>query len=572
MENRKNCNKLLLNTEEKMKKINILISRNFTIEPFLDEIEEKLSHKFLKPNFLISGYENSVNEFLNPKSKFYKFNPDLILVFLNIDPYFINQKNKKNDKELKINCREIKENILSIVSNINKNYPIDIGICNFSNSLIKKNNKIKDTLNIFINKLCTKQANCHLLNIEEVLTKIDFIKDQNLKHWKQSMYPFNLAQGSEVSSCLYKFIAAKNGKAHKLIILDADNTLWNGIIGENEIKNIHIKKNGPEKNFYLFQKYLKKLKENGIILALCSKNNPSDIQKFFKAKQKKMPLSIKDFSNLKVNWQPKSENIKAMLKELNISSENAIFIDDSKFEISEVQNTLPNLDTLLVPKMNLQLNRELFKIGNFDISLTTDEDKKRTKLYQTEVQRNQRKAKFKSPQEYIKSLKINLTIRQDIQKNIQRLSQMTIKTNQFNTSTLRLSEKKIMSYIKDPSYLVVQCAAEDKFGDYGIIGLSIIKIQSLSKKAIVENSLFSCRALGRMIEEYFYQKIFNILKSKNFIDLDFIFIKTDKNRPAYEFFIKHNFNKTKYKNGNIIFSCALNKKNLIKDRNIIKYK
>ena len=554
-----------------MKKINILISRNFTIEPLLDEIEEKLSKKFLKPNFLISGYEDSVNEFLNPKSKFYKFKPDLILLFFNIDAYFINQKIKKTGLEQQIIFREIKENILSIVSNINKNFPIDIGICNFSNSLIKEGKKIQNSLNIFINKLCTKQTNYHLLNIEEVLSKIDNIKGQNLKYWKQSMYPFNLVQGSEVSSYLYKFIGAKNGKAHKLIILDADNTLWNGIIGENEIKDINIKKTGVEKNFYLFQKYLKELKENGIILALCSKNNLSDIKKFFKAKQKKMPLSIKDFSNLKVNWQPKSENIKKMLKELNISSENSIFVDDSKFEISEVQNTLPNLDTLLVPKLNLRINSELLKIGNFDTSSTTNEDKKRTKLYQIEEQRNQKKTKFKSPQEYIKSLKIKLTIKKNIKKNIQRLSQMTIKTNQFNTSTLRLSEKKIVSYIKDPDYLVVQCAAEDKFGDYGIIGLSIIKIQSLSKRAIVENSLFSCRALGRMIEEHFYQKIFNILKSKKFIDLDFIFIKTDKNRPAYEFFIKHNFNKKKYKNGNIIFSCDLEKKNLIKEKNIIRY-
>ena len=554
-----------------MKKINILVSRNFTIEPLLDEIEESLSRKFLKPNFLISGYENSVNEFLNPKSKFYKFKPDLILLFFNIDAYFINQKNKKTNLEKKIIFKEIKANILSMVSSINKNFPIDIGICNFSDPLTKENKKIKNSLNTFINKLCKKQTNYHLINIEQVLSKVNFIKDQNLKYWKQSMYPFNLAQGTEVSRYLYKFIAAKNGKSHKLIILDADNTLWNGVIGENEIENIKIKKTGREKNFYLFQKYLKELKNNGVILALCSKNNLSDIKVFFKAKQKKMPLSIKDFSNLKVNWQPKSENIRTMLKELNVSSENSIFIDDSQFEILEVQNTLPNIDTLLVPKLNLGLNSELLKIGNFDISLMTDEDKKRTKLYQIENQRNQKKIKFKNPNEYIKSLKIKLTIKNNIKKNIQRLSQMTIKTNQFNTSTLRLSEKKIIGYIKDPDYLVLQCAANDKFGDYGIIGLSIVKIQSSSKTAIVENSLFSCRALGRMIEEHFYQKLFDILKSKKFMNLDFIFIKSDKNQPAYEFFTKYNFNKKQYKNGHIIFSCDLDKKNLIKEKNIIKY-
>jgi len=554
-----------------MKKKNILIFRNFTIEPLLDEVEEKLYRKFLKPNFLISGYENSINELLNNKSNFYKFKPDLIILFFNIDAYLKN-KEKKINTSTKIIYKEIVENILLIVSIINKNFTTDVGMCNFSQPLNKKNIKLKNSLNIFLNNLCKKKTNYHLLNIDENLPKINFDKNQNLKLWKHSMYPFNYNQGIEISNCIYKFISARSGKFHKLIILDADNTLWKGIIGEGDQNKIKIKKTGKEKDFYIFQTRLKRLKEKGIVLALCSKNNLNDIKSFFKTKQKKkMPLTIKDFSNLKVNWSPKSENIKAMLRELNISIENSIFIDDSEFEIAEVTNTLPNLDTLLVPKLTSELMSEFFKIGNFETFSSTDEDKSRTKLYQIEERRNRKKTKFKSPSEYIRSLKIKLTIKNDLKKNIQRLSQMTIKTNQFNTTTLRLNEKNIMSYIDNKSYLVLQCAASDKFGDYGIVGLSIIKIINTSKTAIVENSLFSCRALGRMIEEHFYQKLFVMLRKKKITTLNFIFMKSDKNQPAYEFFTKYNFNKKKIKNGYIVFNCNLKKINLIKEKNIIRY-
>ena len=139
-----------------MKKKNILIFRNFTIEPLLDEVEEKLYRKFLKPNFLISGYENSINELLNNKSNFYKFKPDLIILFFNIDAYLKN-KEKKINTSTKIIYKEIVENILLIVSIINKNFTTDVGMCNFSQPLNKKNLKLKNSLNIFLNNLCKKK-------------------------------------------------------------------------------------------------------------------------------------------------------------------------------------------------------------------------------------------------------------------------------------------------------------------------------------------------------------------------------------------------------------------------------
>ena len=154
---------------------------------------------------------------------------------------------------------------------------------------------------------------------------------------------------------------------------------------------------------------------------------------------------------------------------------------------------------------------------------------------------------------------------------MKRLAQMTQKTNQFNSTTIRLNEKKLFKLFLTKNYQIYQCKAKDSFGEYGIVGLAIIRIITKSYLAKIENTLFSCRVLGRKIEEYFYQKIFDRLKQKNIRNVQFDYVKTDKNKPVYQFFKKYNFLEKNEKNGNITFSKNLYKTNLINKGNLIKY-
>lgn len=543
-----------------MKKINILFARNFTVEPLVDHLKEKLKKKNINCNFLISGYENSINEFLKNNSKVYKFKPNLIIFFYNLDVFF-KIKKKNSFKKDKLILNYIKENFLLAIKSLNKNYNGDIAICNFTNSIFdnRKLQKYKKNLNFFIKDLANKQNNCSVIEIDH-----NYIKDINdIKFWRQAMYPFSSKNTDRVSHIIYKFICARNGKNHKLIITDADNTLWKGVIGEDTVNKIKVSNKGIYKNYYLFQKTLLMLKKRGIILALCTKNNFSDIQKFFN--NKKMPLSLKDFTIIKSNWQKKSLNIFEILKKLNLNYENSIFIDDSDFEIKEVENSFPLIDTIKVPQNANKLSDILNDLVSFTNLSLTKEDKKRTEFYKTELERKQNILKFKDSDSYIKNLGIEIFIKDNNKKNIERLSQMTLKTNQFNTTTIRLNKKNILKYINSKEYLVSECHAKDKFGDYGVIGLSIIKILNEQQKAVVENCLFSCRALGRSIEEHFFQEIFNKLKLKNIFNVEFNFIKSQKNKPAYNFFINNRFKKIK-KRKNIVFNCNLKKIILVKDR------
>lgn len=550
-----------------MKKVKILIARNFTVEPILDEIKEKLKKKKLNSHFFLSGYEDSVNKFLDKSSKLNKFNADIILFFYNLDAFFKN-KNKITKKNSKIILEQIKQNYLFLLNIIRQKHLLEVGFCSFTetvnkNSLLKQ---FKKKLNLFIKNLCEKNKNCHFLDIHQFDFNNTKKKHDIIKFWNHAMYPFNFELTEKISHYLYKFICQRNGKSHKIIIVDADNTLWKGIIGENSLKEIKIGKKGIGKYYFNFQKKLKSLKDQGIVLALCTKNNIQDVEYFFK--KKKMPLQIKDFSIIKANWKNKSENILNILNETNLNQDNAIFIDDSEFEIGEVKRVLPLLDTVRVPK-DLKLFADFFSsMGNFNMSSITKEDKIRTKFYQSEIERQKSFKNFIKSDEYIKNLRIKIFVRHNKHQNIERLSQMTLRTNQFNTTTWRLNVNQIKSLLKNSNYLVSECSAEDKFGKYGIIGLSIIKVFKNENKAVVENTLLSCRALGRCIEEHFFQSIFNKLKQNNINKVDFIFIKTEKNKPAYNFFIKNRFTKRNF-NSKIIFSCNLQKINLIPKKLII---
>lgn len=549
-----------------MKKIKILILRNFTIEPLLDDINEKLKIKNLKAEFLLSNYENTINNLMNKKSQFYNFKPDMILFFFSLDAYFKNIIIKKNKK--KIN-NKIKNDLNLILSLLKKNFVTEIGVCNFYESFDKRNISLSQSLNKKIRLFCKNNSNFTAVNIHEI-SKNNYLDKRILKFWKQSMYPFSYEIGNKISNLLFKFLALHNGKFHKIIILDADNTLWPGIIGEDNPKKIEVKKKNVY-SFFQFQKDLKELKNKGVLLAICSKNNLKELKSFFRIKSKKMPLVLNDFCNLKVNWKKKSENILQLLNDINLSAENALFIDDSEFEIGEVKSRIPNLDTLLVPKKISKLKDIFLQKGNFNIQTTTSEDKQRIKLYLDENKRKKIISKFDDNNEYIKSLKINLEIKLNSKKNINRLSQMTQKTNQFNSTTLRLNNKKILKLILNKDYLIYQCKAKDNFGDYGIIGLAIIKINKKISLAKVENTLFSCRALGRKIEEYFYQKIMNELKQKKIQTIEFNYIKSEKNKLIYDFLNKYTFLKNNMKNGMIVFKKDINKIDFTKDKKLIKY-
>jgi len=548
------------------KRIKIFFIRNFTIDPLFDHIQNILKKKYLNANFFVSSYDNATIEVLNKNSEIYKIKPDLIFVFLNIDSDidFLNSKEKSKF------FNNFYKNINIISSNLKK---LNSKICFFN--IPNLENADQET-NIFFRKTnelikkISKKNSFGYLDLASHVYKVGYDNFYSYKFWKLSMFPFKELGIDILSKIISKHIFLLYGHQHKLLILDGDNTLWGGILGEDGIKNLKIGENYPGVFYKNFQKLLIQLKKKGILLSLCTKNNLSSIQELFRSRKKDLILKLSDFSAIQSNWKPKYQNINLILKKLNLSAKNSIFIDDSLFEINSVKKIIPELDTLLMPNNASDFNRTLLDFVNINSFNLTVEDKKRAQLYVDEDKRNKEKIKYSSFTNYVKNLKIILNVNRNSTKDIERLSQLTQKTNQFNTTTIRLSSDQMSQLIKNSKNNtdVIYCRAKDKFGDMGIIGLAIISIRD--DKVVLKNLLFSCRALGRFIENAFLQHLFKYMLNKNIFNIECDFILNKNNKIAYDFLIKNNFKLINLKKNNYIFKKKINKLDLDKKFNLIK--
>lgn len=544
-----------------MQKKNFLILRNYTVEPIFNEIKHRLKDKNYSVNFKFSSYDSTYPDLLKIQDKrLKKF--DGIIIFFSFESFFKNNK-KQNLKDVVSNFTETVKNIILFLENK--------GIKNIyffyftSNKIVKdyyKKSVLKEVKNNF-SKLSS--SNIKIFNLSDEIFLYD--KEANWidkKYWNYSMFPFNGFGLKLVTNIVFFKIKEIFKFNLKTIIVDADNTLWNGIIDEVGIKKINFFNKKNNINYLNFQNNLKKLSKNGLLLCLCTKNDPKIIKKTFKFHEKKMPLKFKDFIIVKANWKPKVANIKEIHRELNLSLENSIFIDDSIFEIDSCNSLIPKLDTI-----NFFEYKNFF--SNIDKILITDnkkntiEDKNRVKLYKQELKRNKIKLNFTSIKNYIESLKIIIKIKINSKQNISRLSQLTLRTNQFNSNAIRLNENDIKNKINSKNYLIYQCNAADKFGEYGIIGMAIVEIQH--DQNLVKSFIMSCRALGREIEEYFFNFIKQDLNKKNHKKINIVYKKSEKNKLIKKFLDK---NCKLINQSNQITLYSIDPKKRKKNKNIMK--
>jgi FkbH-like protein len=278
----------------------------------------------------------------------------------------------------------------------------------------------------------------------------------------------------------------------KVIVLDADNTLWSGIVGEDGVDGIDCGLEFPGIVHRKFQQSLAEIRKSGIVLALASKNNESDAREAFDMLE--MPLSWDDFSATRVNWDPKSYNIASIAKELGVGLDSMVFIDDNPFEIEQVQSILPMVECHRFEGRNankaLKLLYQISDLGCWDV---TAEDAEKTVQYQQEAQRKSLASSIGSIDDYIASLGLNLEVGINRKSNARRIAQLTNKTNQFNLTTRRYGESEIIMAMEEGK--VFDFRVIDRFGDMGIVGVVILRDRN------IETFLMSCRALGRKIEQ-----------------------------------------------------------------------
>lgn len=324
----------------------------------------------------------------------------------------------------------------------------------------------------------------------------------------------------------------KTNTMKKCIVLDLDNTLWGGVIGEDGMEGISLSVSSPGSHFVAFQQALLDLYERGIILAINSQNNPEDALEVIRT-HPNMILKEQHFAATRINWNDKVQNLKELAAELNIGLDAMVFLDDSPTNRSAVREFLPQVETPELPADPQLYTKFLHSLPYFESSTTTDEDKMRGNLYVTERLRRESEKEFANREDFLRSLDIELQVFEDNDVALPRLAQLTEKTNQFNTNKQPMSMEEIAGYITSPKYAVFYASARDRFGDHGIIAFALVRKEG--KEWNLESLLMSCRVFGRGIEDAFVHKIAERAGGVGVETMRVAFTPTEKNKPAKDF-------------------------------------
>jgi FkbH-like protein len=329
----------------------------------------------------------------------------------------------------------------------------------------------------------------------------------------------------------------------KVLALDADNTLWGGIIGEDGIDGIALGPDYPGVAYVDFQRRILDFRQRGLILTLCSKNNPTDLLQVLN-KHPHQILREKDFAAMRVNWRPKAENLNSLAKELNVGLESVIFVDDSPYECDAIRQLLPQVEVIRAPDRPVDVPACLDHVARLEILSLTVEDMTKTELYAQERRRRELSEDVAThgggAQDYLRRLEMKMQVQLNSSNHVSRLSQLTQKTNQFNLTTRRYDEQSIKRFVHDDGWLVAHFSLTDIFGDSGIVGLALLRLHN-DGEAELDTFLMSCRVIGREAEAAFLHALLRTIAECGFSRVVADFLPSGRNELARSFLVDQGF-------------------------------
>jgi len=360
--------------------------------------------------------------------------------------------------------------------------------------------------------------------------------------WFESKQPCSSALLVELAREAAHLIASFKRAPKKVLVLDLDNTLWGGVVADDGLEGIELGDTSPRgEAFKAFQNYIASLQQRGVLLAVCSKNDLARAREPFE-KHPEMVLRLDDLVAFKANWEPKSENIRALAAELNLGLDSFVFVDDNPAEIEIVRQFVPAVTTILLGPDPSDYVAQLADCRLFEPRNLTAEDAGRTGQYRSDTQRQALAATVTDMASYLESLQMEAVISEFTPVDVPRLSQLINKSNQFNLSTRRRSEAEVIAVMNHPQFVCFSLRLKDRFGDHGLI--SIVIGEKAGETMKIDTWLMSCRVLKRQVEEEVLNELARLAKWKNCPRLAGIYLPTPKNEMVRDFYGRMGFTLT----------------------------
>lgn len=370
------------------------------------------------------------------------------------------------------------------------------------------------------------QGNVFFLDLSAIQGKVGREAFHDPKLFYMAKMPIALEALPYVAKGVVDIIQAIRGIIRKCVILDLDNTLWGGIIGEDGLANIQIGDLGIGAAYMAFQYWLKELKYRGILLAVVSKNNEETAKEVFE-KHPDMVLYLDDFVAFNANWDDKAKNIRGIQQQLNIGMDSVVFIDDSQFERELVRSMVPEITVPEMPEDPALYISFLQSLNLFEMASYSDQDTNRTEQYIADSKRRAIEAQYANFDDYLKSLEMQAEVKSLDEYHIPRIAQLTQRSNQFNLRTVRYTEQGLKEVSNDENRITIYFTLRDKFADHGLV--CVVILDKRKDMLFIDTLLMSCRVLKRGLEEFVFNTIFELARNGGYKRVIGEYIITPKN-------------------------------------------
>lgn len=382
-------------------------------------------------------------------------------------------------------------------------------------------------LNYLLMQGCQEAKNTFLIDLDALQTALGRSTFADPKLYYVAKMPISLAALPAAAKLVVDVVRSLQGAVKKCLVLDLDNTLWGGVIGDDGLSGIQIGELGTGHAFSDFQKWLKELKNRGILLTVCSKNNEDTAKEPFE-KHPEMVLRLEDFSMFVANWEDKARNIRTIQQSLNIGMDSMVFLDDNPFERELVRTMVPEITVPELPEDPALYLQYLRGLDLFETASYSREDAGRTEQYREKAQRAAFEAAFQSYDDYLEALQMRASAAAFDPFHYPRIAQLTQRSNQFNLRTVRYTEAEIEALAQDDSRIGLYFTLKDKFGDHGLISVVVLEKQP-EDTLFISEWLMSCRVLKRGMEEFIVDKILSVAAQQGFRRVVGEYIPTPKN-------------------------------------------
>ncbi len=536
------------------KRIKVALLSSFTIDPLSIYLDIKSRLVQLYPEIYVAPFNQYQQEILDENSGLYAFKPDVIILAVQTD-VLLNENFFSDFVKLAdvgqyqteildriqtiVSMLTARTNAMILVNNFMVPSFTPFGIldnkadCGFRTFFIELNQKLAD--------LYEGSSQVYVVDLEAAAGKHGKLRCSDPKLYYRGSLLFSESFLPVIADEYMGYIKALKNLTRKCIVLDLDNVLWGGIIGEDGLEGIQLGNDSPGNAYKDFQRTLLGYYNRGILLAINSKNNPEDAIKAIR-EHPHMLLREKHFAAMKINWQNKVQNMIELAKEINIGLDSMTFIDDNPRERAQMRQSLPQIQVVDMPTSPFLYRQTLENLNDFNLLALTEEDKKRGEMYHARKKRKELRESITSLEDFLKSLETKIVIKEADEMGLPRIVRMVNKTNQFNLTTRRYTDAEIRKMNEaDNKFLIYSLQISDKLGDEGIVGAAIVRKEP--EVWILDSFLLSCRVIGRKVETAFLATLVADAKKQGVFMLVGEYIPTQKNAPVKGFYSSHGFKK-----------------------------